>query len=350
MFKKIIFILSISLLFSCSKKEDVNNDIDGISNGGVFIVNEGNFSVANSSLSYYNPETSIVTNNMFYQVNNVPLGDVAQSITINNELIYIVINNSGIIYSIDRKTLEFKGKISELASPRDMIFISDQKAYISDLYSSSITIVNPTDYNIIGKIELGKSSDCMVKYDDEVFIANWSSYAQTKVNNTIMVVNSENDMLTDSIVIGVEPNSMVIDVEDQLWVLCSGGFMNDEMPTLWKINLYTHEIIKQFIFADIQKNPDNLCINGTGDSLYFLNDGVTVMSIHDQQLPDNMLIDENNRNFYLLGLSSVDNEIFVSDALDYNQNGVIYRYKTNGKLISSFEVGIIPGCFAFNNQ
>jgi len=349
MFKNIIFVLSILLFFSCSKNEDVNNDEVVINSNGVFIANEGNFSAANSSLSYYYPEDSIVTNNIFYKVNNVPLGDVAQSITINDELIYLVINNSGLIYSIDRNTFEFKGKISDLTSPREMIFINDQKAYVSDLYSSSITIVNPVNYEIIGSVELGKSSDCMVKYEDEVMIANWSSYAQTKVNNTIMVVNSDTDVLTDSIIVGVEPNSMVIDKEDQLWVLCSGGFMNDEMPTLWKINAQTHEILKQFTFTDIQKSPDNLCVNGAGDSLYFLNNGVFAMSIHDQQLPDNVLIDKNNRNYYSLGIHPVDNEIYVSDALDYNQNGLVYRYSTTGKLISSFEAGIIPGCFAFNN-
>ncbi|MFK5855943.1 MAG: YncE family protein [Bacteroidota bacterium] len=348
MFKNIIFILSISLFFSCSKNNDVNNDGVEINKGGVFIANEGNFSVANSSLSYYYPSASKITNSIFYQVNNVPLGDVAQSITINNQLIYVVINNSGLIYAIDSKTLEFKGKINDLTSPREIIFINDQKAYVSDLYSSAITIVNPVSYEITGTIELGKSSDCMVKFDDKVMVANWSAYNQTGINNTIMVVDSDTDVVSDSIVVGIEPNSMVIDKEDHLWVLCSGGFMNDEMPTLWKINPQTLEILKQLTFTDIQNSPDNLCINGTGDSLYFLNNGVFAMSINSQQLPDNVLIDEANRNYYSLGVHPVEKDIYVSDALDYNRNGMVYRYSSNGILISSFEVGIIPGYFAFN--
>ncbi len=349
MFKKIIFIISISFLFSCSPKEDIINDDILIEQGGIFIANEGNFSAANSSLSYYSPSTSEITNNIFYQVNNVPLGDVAQSIAIYNEHIYVVINNSGLIYQVNNKTLEFEGKISNLTSPREMLFVNNQKAYVSDLYSSALTIVNPNNSSIIGKVELGKSSDCMVKHGGKVMVANWSAYNQTGVNNTIMIVDLETDALTDSIVVGIEPNSMVIDNEDQLWVLCSGGFMNDEMPTLWKINPQSHEILKQFTFTDIQQSPDNLCINGTSDSLYFLNNGVFVMSVYDQQLPDNVLIDKNNRNYYSLGVHPVDNEIYVSDALDYNQNGLVYRYSTNGTFLSSFEVGIIPGCFAFND-
>jgi len=349
MIKNIVLILSVILLFSCTPKEDIIHDNIIIDVGGVIIANEGNFSAANSSLSYYYPSISKTINNIFYRVNNVPLGDVAQSITINNESIYIVVNNSGIIYAVNGKTLEFEGKISDLTSPREMMFVNDQKAYVSDLYSSKITVVNPSNFSVIGNIELGKSSDCMVKFGGKVFIANWSAFNQVGVNNTVMVVDSETDILTDSIVVGIEPNSMVIDKDDNLWVLCSGGYMNDEMSTLWKINLQTLQIIKQFSFADIKQSPDNLCIDATGDSLYFLNNGVSVMSIYDQQLPDNVLIDENNKNYYSLGVHPVDNEIYVSDALDYNQNGIVYRYSTNGILLSSFEVGIIPGCFAFND-
>ena len=72
------------------------------------------------------------------------------------------------------------------------------------------------------------------------------------------------------------------------------------------------------------------------------------MSVYDQQLPNNAIIQENNNNYYALGIDPVKNEIYVSDALDYTQNGIVYRYNTTGSLISSFEVGIIPGCFGFN--
>jgi len=344
---KILFLLIIVLLFtSCSEKEDVEPDGIKISSGGVFILSEGNYSAANSSLSYYYPETGEIENSLFYRVNNVPLGDVAQSMTIHESGVYIVINNSGIVFKINRETLEFEGKISGLVSPREMIFINNHKAYISDLYRTEISIVNPSTFEIIGSIEVGKSSDCMIKSDNKIMIANWSAYNQTKLNNSVMIVNSESDILTDSIVVGIEPNSMVVDKDGFLWVLCSGGFMNDELPSLWKVNTVTLEIEKQFTFSNIMQSPDNLCI--VGDSLYFLNNGIFVMSVHDQFLPEIPLIIEGNKNYYSLGVDPVNNEIYVSDALDYNQNGMIYRYNLTGDIKSSFEAGIIPGSFGFN--
>lgn len=346
--KSLFFLLIIALLFSCSEKEDIDPDAIKIEKGGVFIVNEGNFSAANSSLSYFDPANSEIIDNLFYKANNVPLGDVAQSIAINKNMVYLIVNNSGIVYGINRETLEFESKISGLASPREMMFINDQKAYVSDLYSNGVAIVNPESFEITGKVEMGKSSECMVKSNNRVFVANWSAYNGAGVNNTVMVIDSEIDAIVDSIIVGIEPNSMVMDKDGLLWVLCSGGFMNDEMPTLWKINTNSLEIAKQFVFNNILQSPDNLCINGTGDTLHFLNNGVFCMSVHDQELPDNAMINEGNKNFYALGIDPEKNGIYVSDAVDFNQNGTVYRYSHTGNPISSFEAGIIPGCFGFN--
>ena len=49
---------------------------------GLFIINEGNFQYGNASLSYYNPDTKAIENEVFFRSNAMKLGDVAQSITV----------------------------------------------------------------------------------------------------------------------------------------------------------------------------------------------------------------------------------------------------------------------------
>lgn len=347
--KLIIGLSLVAILFSACKKTS-NGDPDVISLAeGVFIVNQGNFTVGNSSLSYFEPGALVKYNNLFSSVNNIPLGDVAQSITIDDSNAYIVVNNSGVIHVIDRWSAEVKGKISQLGSPRYMLKISDTKAYVSDLFKNSVTIINPTTYEVIGSIQVDRSTEEMVQFGSEVFAANWSGYNQTLLNNKVLIIDENQDKMVDSITVGIEPNSMVLDKDNNIWVLCSGGYDNAGIPSLWKIDAATHAVKDTLFFPVIELNPVSLEINGAGDSLFYINNGIFRMSVGDTALPDSAFIKQDDeRTFMVLGVDPKYGDIYASNPLDYQKNGKVYRYSAWGSQKSNMEVGIVPGAFGFN--
>ncbi|MDG1135718.1 MAG: hypothetical protein P8N48_02290 [Bacteroidales bacterium] len=347
--KKTRIIIVVSLLMSilaCEKENHSDTSENSFDSGGVFILNEGNYSSANSSLSYYNPETDMVDNNVFHKINNVPLGDVAQSICLHNEIALITVNNSGILYSIKVEDAQFQNKINGLISPRYILPINETKAYVTDFMSHEIIVINLKTFEIEGSIYVGKTTENIIMHNGIVYTANWSAYNQTTSNNTIMVINPGTNEVIDSIIVGIEPGAMVIDNNNYLWVLCSGGYMNEERPSLWKINTSNKKSEETLLFNDINSNPTNLCINYEGDSLYFLDDGVYTMSVNDSHLPQTPLIESNEKTFYCMSVNT-NGDIYLGDARDYNRNGDVYRYNINGKIISKFEVGIIPGDIVF---
>ena len=143
---------------------------------GLFICNEGNFQYGNATLSYYNPTTKKVENEIFYRANAMKLGDVAQSMIIRNGIGWVVVNNSHVVFAIDMNTFKEVGRITNLTSPRYMHFLSDEKAYITQIWDNRIFIVNPKRYEITGYIEVPNmtmesgSTEQMVQYGKYLYV------------------------------------------------------------------------------------------------------------------------------------------------------------------------------------
>ena len=348
--KVCLLIAGILLIAGCESGENLttDNDLPGTFKPGVFIINEGNFGGGNGSVSYFDLVESKMYNHIFQEINGRSLGDIPQSMFIMNSLGFIVINNSAKVEVINMDDFKSVNTISGFSSPRYFLPVSDSIAYVSDMFSGLISVVNLDDYTITKTIETGMSTEQMKKIGDEVFVANWMS------GNKILVINSIVGEIIDSIKVIIEPNSMVLDKNNKLWVLCSGGYLNEEIPGILRIDPATREKEETFRFSVLESSPSHLCINGLGDTLYFLNSaslpagqGIFQMAVTDTEIPSEPLV-QTEKLFYSIGVDPESGIIYASDAVDYQQKGKIFRYLPQGALIDSFDVDIIPGSFLFN--
>lgn len=360
--RKLHFIIVAILMIataSCKKEKNQNDTpVTPISEEkkGVYILNEGTFTYANSSLSYYDKEADTVGNNLFFKANGSPIGDVGQSLALYNGSLYIVVNGSKYIYKVDAETLKFQAKLGGFTSPRNIFSVGDGTAYVSDLQRDGLWLIDLEKMEHIQFIETGNSTEAMVRVGDELFVSNWSNYyVPNSSNKSVQVIDMKTNTLVETIDVPQEPNAMVVDKNDDIWVLCSGGYNPGEQdPALVRIDPVTREVVKPLYYFNAGTDyPDGLAIDGAGENLYYLNGGynelnVYKMSIDAAQTPDEPFIAAEGRVFYNVAVDPGNGDVYVTNAKNYVQNGDVERFSKDGELLSKFTVGVVPCYMLFN--
>jgi YVTN family beta-propeller protein len=338
--KNVCLLLTIIILCSSCEKEKPGDPITpfaGIS-GGVYISNEGNFRSGNATITYFDPVNKLVTIDPFKQMNNRSLGDICQSMNLINGEIYIVVNNSGKIEICNPYSMISRKTINGLTSPRYILQVSNTKAYVSDLYSNNVSIIDLNNSAVTGTITINGWTEQMVQQNNFVYITN-------TLSEYLYVVDATSDLLADSIHISKGANSITADKNGKLWVLCGNDYFHTYTGALIRIDPASHTLEQNFSFNANDK-PSKICINATKDTLYFINGGIFKMSIYNS-IPSPPFITSTGNNFYGLNIDKNNNIIYVSDVIDNVQRGKIFRYKSDGTLIDDFLAGIIPGDFLF---
>jgi hypothetical protein len=358
-FRNFILLLFILVTISCSKKnlEEItvpNDTIPPVTpasfENGIFIVNEGNFNWGNASISFINGKDYLVLNDIFHLANNKNLGDVAQSMKVYNNMGFIVVNNSNTVEVVSLKDFKSIKTITGFNSPRNIEIIDSNKAYVTNMIRD-IAVVDLKSLTITKTIHFLQWTESMIIYNDYLFVTSVGNYTSSNAKRKakIEIIRTSDDQVVDSIITGKEPLCILIDRKQKMWILCTGGFDKYEAPSLLRIDPELKIVEKTFIFNKEMDTPSRLCINPSGDTLYYLNNGVYKMAVSDVSLPSQPLIPADGHLFYGLGVNPGNGNLFVSDAVDYVQNGWVYQFnQSTGNLIKAFRAGRIPGSFCFS--
>lgn len=343
-----VWAIVLTCMMSCMKYGPWEEEEFEVSSRGLFITCEGNFTYDNATLSFYDITSGKVENEVFARANGIALGDVAQSMRIRDGLGYVVVNNSGVIDVIDINTFKVKGQVKGLVSPRYIHFLSDEKAYVTDLYDPRITIFDPRTFEVTGHIDTNghKSTEQMVQWGRWVFTNCWS------YDNKILVIDTDTDTVVDSITVGIQPTSLALDANGKIWTVTNGGYEGSpygyEAPSLYRIDPASRKIELEFRFK-LGDHPSEVCLNGGRDTLYFINRGIWRLDVDAERLPVRPFLEYSGTIYYGLAVDPVTSEVYVADAIDYVQPGVVYRLTPEAEPVDTFRVGIIPGAFCFTH-
>jgi hypothetical protein len=304
----------------------------------IWILNEGNFQWGNASLDWYEPASGRYYPSVFDSINGQPLGDVLQSLSFFEGKAWLVVNNSGKLEAVSPATCQRLGSIAGLTSPRFFVGISPDKAYVSDLYANAIAIVDPSAYAVKGSIPLPGWSEQMLRVGDEVFVANVR-------RSYLYVLDSRQDRAVDSIAVGPGGSRLGRDYQGLLWLAC-GGSLQDSVPgALYRIDPFRREVLRKIEFP-AGRSPGEIALSPDGRLLYYLDEALYVMHCDSARLPACPLVATEGALYYGLGVDPRNGDLYLADAIDYVQRGVIEQRRPDGSLVRTFRGGIIPGRFA----
>jgi YVTN family beta-propeller protein len=355
-FKKLALLtLSLSLIFQACESDDAVVDLPlGDYENGMLVLNQGNFGAGNSSISYFSYDYEVFQANAFQAVNPaISLGDTGQDIGFYEDKAFVVMNNSNKIEIINRYTLEHITTISTgLNNPRYITF-AQGKAFVTNWGSGMnpdddyVAVYNLNDYSLSANIPVVEGPERILTHNNKVYVAHEGGF---NFNNQISVINPANNQVQTTVEVGDVPKSLQV-YNNQIYVLCGGipSWAQNQSETggsLYKINEANEA--SQVLAFDTSNHPSNL-IQENSQFYFSIDSEVFQMNANATTVPTSSIFETTSQGVYGIYSMAIRNGlIHVGDAADYNSNGKILIFQTNGTLVQEKTVGVIPAGFYFN--
>jgi Domain of unknown function (DUF5074) len=246
---------------------------------GTFVLNEGNMTTENGSLTFISP-LGVVTDSAYFKANGTELGNVAQDLFIRQNKMYIIsqngkknavgasFTNDGLLVVANAETLKKEAAYNEelaiLKWPTHVAVLNDENVIIRDnsgLYNFN-TITKALTF-IKGSRSAAKLT--MAVSDNKIFAA-----AGTKV----YVVEANKDTLTYALDMKASVSGVVKASDGNIWVSTTGA-----AAKISKINFRDYSLIKAndittgSVSAGFGATPG---ITAKGDTLYFSGAGTKI--------------------------------------------------------------------------
>ncbi|MGZ3862779.1 MAG: YncE family protein [Bacteroidia bacterium] len=341
--KLIVILLMAGVVSSCKKdippkRASSTGSISTVKK--LLICNEGNFGSGNSTISLYDPSGGSIVYDAYAPANsNQYIGDVVQSGKLFAEKYFWVVNNSGKVVVTDKNFIKLSS-ITGFISPRYMEIVSNNKAYVSNLQLNSaaanyIQVFDLNSNTISKNIRLDGWTEEMVQSYGKVYVCN-------QRRNYVYVINSSTDAVVDSIYVNATSACIVKDKNEKLWVSCNADAANNVPARLLRIDPVADTVEADISLQTTSNSVSRLKINSAGNILYYMMNDIFKFPI-TATTPSSAFIAQGNRAFYGLCVDPADETIYVSDAIDFNQDGNVLRYKSDGTYVNTFKAGVSPG-------
>jgi YVTN family beta-propeller protein len=342
--------LFVTALASCHKDKLVNNQPKPTAQrAGVYVLDQG-VNGPNSALTYYDYTTKVLTPDIFSAVNGRGLGNTANDAEIYGSKMYIVVDKSGTVEVINAKTAKsiksvpFQNLDQTSEEPRDIAFYNGN-AFVT-MYNGNVAVMDTTTFAVSKNIPVGNDPEQLVVANGKLYVANSGGLNYPDVDSTVSVINLASLTVTKTINVGADPYAISTDGNGHVFVTAYGVYPTSN-STLTVIDDASDAVTSK---TDFTGGP--FAYNGS--TAYYIDFDFSVKAYNTKTLTagtTNFITDGTTFTAaFAIAADPLTGEVFVTDAIDYTSNGLLYAFDKTGKKEYSLTTGINPGTIIFVNK
>ncbi|HEX8505548.1 MAG TPA: DUF5074 domain-containing protein [Hymenobacter sp.] len=350
------YLAALVLLASCDPRSVEETPVPATN--GVFVLSEGQYGAGDGAVSTFDKSTKALTVDAFGSANGgAKLGDVVQSMSVQGNKGYVVVNASKKIEVVSLPDFKTAGTITGLEQPRYFTSTSATRGYVTEwrgVYNSTpayspgvLSVLDLTTNTVTSRVTVGRNPEQLLALGGKIYVPN-------SLENTVSVIDEATGTLTSTITVSDGPSSMVADKDGNVWVLCSGfvTYLNVAPYTatrvsngaLIRFNPASPATQTKLSFPGTS-SPRQLRINPAKDQLYYSFSGAEYqLSTGATALPTAPFI---RRSFSGFAIDPRDNTVYGGISPSFDTNGRFVRYQATGAPIDSFTVKVGPNGFVF---
>ena len=341
--------LAATLLFSCTKKDDIAICKTQPFNTGVWVCNEGSFGNSNASVTHISTGGS-ATQAVFQAANDLPLGEVAQSIFNHDGKGFIAVNGSQKVEVIDLVDGRRLHVLDGFDYPRHFAAASDGTVLVTNgSGEGEVRALTSAGDAIEWSVAVGKGPERMAAVNNYVAICNNGGW---ELDSTLSILDMNTQQIVETVHVGHRPIDITVDDDLNLWVLCSGETLFSDA---WEIIGHTpaqlvHVLTDSWTvdesmpLGELGDHPTLLARQADGTLLVNLNG---ILAIDPASLENTALVEG---DFYSLDVRPSDDTVWAAPFPDFQTDGSLEVYTALGTHIETHLAGVAPNGVVFLND
>jgi len=332
----------IALSFSsCEKEDDKQEIIPEEAKDYIYVLNNGLYGQDNASLTMYNVETGLATEDYFEAQNGRKLGDTGQDILVYGSKMYIAMQKESTVEVTDLNAKSIK-QIKTDGEPRYFTSYGG-KIYVT-YFNGYVARIDTTSLAVETKVNVGRNPEQLSVANGKIYVANSGGMDYPDYDKTVSVIDIASFTETQKLDVAVNPQYIAVDRQENVYVVSTGNYA-DVPVTLQKIDSKTNVVS----VLDVKGSY----ITILGDTLYMIHADYDEnwnqkINYYSYDVVNNRIISENfvgNTAFsadpYQISSDKASGEIYITTS-DYVNTGDVYVFDKDGKFLYSFEAGLNP--------